>query len=77
MSGTGYDRWSYEQSSMRGAGTNDTTLNKIQRKYWVARTKVERKFGKDQDEHIAASGMATKIFASVGLKVRVLNFFRR
>ena len=54
VSGTGYDRWSYEQSSLN-AGTNDTPLNKLQRKYWVARTKVARKLGKDEDEHIAAS----------------------
>ena len=34
-SGTGYDRWSYEQSARAGAGSNDTPLNKLQYKYWV------------------------------------------
>jgi hypothetical protein len=33
-SGTGYDRWSYEQSA---PGANDTALNKLQHKYWVAK----------------------------------------
>ena len=35
-SGTSYDRWSYEQSAT-GAGANDTALNKLQHKYWVAK----------------------------------------
>ena len=33
-SGTGYDRWAYEQSA---PGANDTALNKLQHKYWVAK----------------------------------------
>ena len=33
-SGTGYDRWSYEHSA---PGSNDTALNKLQHKYWVAK----------------------------------------
>ena len=54
FSGTGYDRWSYEQSS-HNAGANDNALNKLQHKFWVAKTKVVRKFGKEEDEHIVAS----------------------
>ena len=54
FSGTGYDRWSYEQSSHH-AGANDNALNKLQHKFWVAKTKVVRKFGKEEDEHIVAS----------------------
>ncbi len=34
MSGTAYDRWSYEQST---PGSNDTAINKLQHKYWVAK----------------------------------------
>jgi hypothetical protein len=33
-SGSGYDRWSYEHSA---PGANDTALNKLQHKYWVAK----------------------------------------
>ena len=33
-SGRGYDRWSYEQAT---PGSNDTALNKLQHKYWVAK----------------------------------------
>ena len=53
-SGTGYDRWSYEQSS-HNAGANDNALNKLQHKFWITKTKVVRKFGKEEDEHIVAS----------------------
>lgn len=52
MSGTAYDRWSYEQSS---PGSNDTAINKLQHKYWVAKQAVQRKLGKDEDEHVIAS----------------------
>ncbi len=34
FSGTAYDRWSYEQST---PGSNDTAINKLQHKYWVAK----------------------------------------
>ena len=54
MSGLSYDRWSYEQSSHH-AGANDTTLNKIQHKFWVTKQAVQRKLGKDEDEHVQAS----------------------
>ncbi len=40
MSGTSYDRWSYEQAARAGAGSNDTPLNKLQHKYWVTKSKV-------------------------------------
>ena len=33
-SGSSYDRWAYEQSA---PGANDTALNKLQHKYWVAK----------------------------------------
>ena len=52
MSGSSYDRWSYEQSV---PGANDTALNKIQHKFWVTKQAVVRKLGKDEDEHIVAS----------------------
>ena len=55
ISGTGYDRWSYEQATKRGAGGNDTPLNKLQYKFWVAKSKVVRKLGKDEDECVVAS----------------------
>lgn len=51
-SGTGYDRWSYEHAA---PGSTDTALNKLQRKYWVAKQAVVRKLGKDEDEHMVAS----------------------
>jgi hypothetical protein len=52
-SGSGYDRWAYEQSA---PGANDTALNKLQHKYWLTKQAVQRKLGKDEkDEHIAAS----------------------
>ena len=54
-SGTGYDRWSYEQSARQGAGSNDTPLNKLQYKYWVTKSKVVRKLGKEEDECVVAS----------------------
>ena len=54
FSGTGYDRWSYEQSSHH-AGANDNALNKLQHKFWVTKTKVVRKFGKEEDKEIVAS----------------------
>ena len=54
-SGSSYDRWSYEQSTKAGAGANDTPLNKLQYKYWVTKSKVVRKFGKDEDECVVAS----------------------
>ena len=54
FSGTGYDRWSYEQSSHL-AGANDNALNKLQHKFWVAKTKVVRKLGKEEDKEIVAS----------------------
>lgn len=54
LSGTAYDRWSYEQSSHL-AGANDNALNKLQRKFWVTKSKVARKFNKEEDEHVVAS----------------------
>uniref|UniRef100_A0A0K2T6C0 Islet cell autoantigen 1, 69kDa [Taeniopygia guttata] n=1 Tax=Lepeophtheirus salmonis TaxID=72036 RepID=A0A0K2T6C0_LEPSM len=54
FSGQSYDRWSYEQNGSAG-GKNESTINKLQHKYWVAKQAVARKFGKDEDEHIAAS----------------------
>jgi len=51
-SGSGYDRWSYEQSA---PGANDTAINKLQHKYWVAKKAVARKLGKDEDEHVISS----------------------
>ena len=54
FSGTGYDRWSYEQSSHL-AGANDNALNKLQHKFWVTKTKVVRKLGKEEDKEIVAS----------------------
>ena len=65
-SGTSYDRWSYEQAA---PGANDTALNKLQHKYWVAKQAVQRKLGKDEDEHIAASDSELdaklELFASI------------
>ena len=55
ISGTGYDRWSYEQAARREAGANDTPLNKLQYKFWVTKSKVVRKLGKDEDECVVAS----------------------
>ena len=55
LSGTSYDRWSYEQQSRAGAGAHDTPLNKLQYKYWVTKSKVVRKLGKDEDECVVAS----------------------
>ena len=55
-SGSSYDRWSYEQASRTGTGgSNDNPLNKLQYKYWVTKSKVVRKLGKDQDECVVAS----------------------
>ena len=55
-SGSSYDRYSYEQSARASAsGTNDTPLNKLQYKYWVTKSKVVRKLGKDEDECVVAS----------------------
>merc|ERR1712223_1178169 len=54
-SGSSYDRWSYEQASRSGAGTSDNPLNKLQHKYWVTKSKVVRKLGKDEDECVVAS----------------------
>ena len=48
-------RWSYEQSSRSGAGANDTPLNKLQYKYWVTKSKVVRKLGREEDECVVAS----------------------
>ena len=48
-------RWSYEQSSRAGAGANDTPLNKLQYKYWVTKSKVVRKLGREEDECVVAS----------------------
>jgi hypothetical protein len=55
LSGTSYDRWSYEQSTRAGAGAHDTPLNKLQHKYWVTKSKVVRKLGKEEDECVVAS----------------------
>ena len=38
-SGSSYDRWAYEQSA---PGANDTALNKLQHKYWVAKQGGEK-----------------------------------
>ena len=54
-SGSSYDRWSYEQASRAGAGSNDNPLNKLQYKYWVTKSKVVRKLGKEEDECITLS----------------------
>ena len=55
-SGSSYDRWSYEQASRTGTGgSNDNPLNKLQYKYWVTKSKVVRKLGKDEDECVVAS----------------------
>lgn len=52
FSGTNYDRWAYENAT---PGSTDTTLNKIQHKFWVTKQAVARKLGKDEDEHIVSS----------------------
>ena len=41
--------------SRSGAGSNDNPLNKLQYKYWVTKSKVVRKLGKDEDESVVAS----------------------
>ena len=33
----------------------DTPLNKIQHKFWVAKQAVTRKLGHEEDEHVVAS----------------------
>ena len=50
----------FENSTTRIAitgtgGSNDNPLNKLQYKYWVTKSKVVRKLGKDEDECVVAS----------------------
>ena len=54
-SGTGYDQSVKARAAASGPGSTDTPLNKLQYKYWVTKSKVVRKFGKEEDECITLS----------------------
>ena len=54
-SGTGYDQSVRARAAASGPGSTDTPLNKLQYKYWVTKSKVVRKLGKDEDECVVAS----------------------
>ena len=49
-SGTGYDQSVRARAAASGPGSTDTPLNKLQYKYWVTKSKVVRKLGKEEDE---------------------------
>eukprot|EP00092_Neocalanus_flemingeri_P013441 GFUD01014493.1.p1 GENE.GFUD01014493.1~~GFUD01014493.1.p1 ORF type:complete len:550 (-),score=160.96 GFUD01014493.1:128-1777(-) len=53
-SGSNYDVWSYQEAARTGT-LNDSPLNKIQHKFWVAKQSVSRKLGHEEDEHVVAS----------------------
>ena len=53
-SGSNYDVWSYQEAARTGQ-LQDSPLNKIQHKFWVAKTAVSRKLGHEEDQHIVAS----------------------
>ncbi|XP_023322528.1 islet cell autoantigen 1 isoform X2 [Eurytemora carolleeae] len=53
-SGRNYDRWAYEQAASNGS-LADTPINRLQHKFWVAKQKVSKKLGKEEDQHIVAS----------------------
>ena len=54
-SGTGYDQSVRARAAASGPGSTDTPLNKLQYKYWVTKSKVVRKLGKEEDECITLS----------------------
>ena len=54
-SGTGYDQSVRARAAATGPGSTDTPLNKLQYKYWVTKSKVVRKLGKEEDECITLS----------------------
>ena len=54
-SGTGYDQSVRARAAASGPGSSDTPLNKLQYKYWVTKSKVVRKLGKEEDECITLS----------------------